>query len=61
MLGEVETGERESLYRRRTQIVEAKDLKGGLSAASWFLSRDVKAVVLCQVTPGSVLTDKIRK
>ena len=61
MKTEVEQGERESLYRRRRQIVEAKDLKGGLSAASWFLGNDVKAVLSCQATPGSVLADKIRK
>ena len=41
--------------------MDAKDLKGGLSAASWFLGGDVRAVLSCQATPGSVLADKIRK
>ena len=61
MMEEVHSGERESIYRRRAQIMEAKDLKGGLSAASWFLGGDVRAVLSCQATPGSVLADKIRK
>ena len=49
------------MYRRRDQIVQAKDLKGGLCAASWFLGKDVKSVITCQATPGSKLAEKIRK
>ena len=59
MREEVDKGERESLYRKREQISQAKDIKGGLSAASLFLARDVKAVITCQATPGSKLVDKI--
>ena len=61
MTAKVERGERESLYRKRDQIIQAKDTKGGLSAASWFLGGDVKSVITCQATPGSRLADMIRK
>ena len=61
MKREVQNGERDSLYRRREQIVQSKDIKGGLCAASWFLGKDVKSVITCQATPGSKLAEKIRK
>ena len=61
MKKEVENGERDSLYRKRDQIAQAKDLKEGLSAASWFLGGDVKSVITCQATLGSKLVEKVRK
>ena len=61
MIREVETGERHSLYRTRDQILTAKDLKGGLSAASWFLGGETRSVISCHATPGGILADKIRK
>ena len=61
MTAEVERGERDSLYRNRDQIIQTKDTKGGLSAASWFLGGDVKSVITCQATPGSKLVGMIRK
>ena len=61
MIAEVERGERTSLFRVREQIQEAKDAKGGLSAASWFLGGQVKATVTCQATPGGILADALRK
>ena len=60
-LSEVQSGERASIYRKRSEIVRAKDIKGGLSSASWFLSGEVKSVISCQATPGSVLAEMIRK
>ena len=48
MLSEVQSGERASIYRKRC-------------SASWFLSGEVKSVISCQATPGSVLADMIRK
>ena len=61
MIAEVERGERTSLFRVREQIQEAKDAKGGLSAASWFLGGQVKATISCQATPGGVLAETLRK
>ena len=61
MLLEVQNGERESMYRKREQIVQCKDLKGGLCAASWFLNKEINGVITCQATPGSKLADTIRK
>ena len=61
MRNEVEPGERESLYRTRDQILAAKDIKGGLSAASWFLAGETRSVISYQATPGGVLADRIRK
>ena len=50
MLDEVNRGERVLLFRERKHIEEAKDLKGGLSAASWYLGGQVKTTVSCQAT-----------
>ena len=61
MLAEVDRGERVSLYRARKQIEEAKDLKGGLSAASWFLGGQVKSTITCQATPKGILASKIKE
>ena len=61
MCDEVSSGMRTSLYRERNEIKRAKDLKGGISAASWFLGGDVKSVISCQATPGGMLADMIRK
>ena len=61
MCDEVSSGMRTSLYRERNEIKRAKDLKGGISAASWFLGGNVKAVISCQATPGGMLADMIRK
>ena len=47
MLEEIVKGERTSLYRDRKEIERAKDLKGGLSAASWFLGGQVKSTISC--------------
>ena len=49
------------IFRVREQIQEAKDAKGGLSAASWFLGGQVKATISCQATPGGVLAERIKK
>ena len=58
-------GERQSLYRNREEIVKAKEAKGGMSAATWFLSGSKRSVISCQVTPGGklakMLKDKIGK
>ena len=48
------------MYRTRNQIATAKDLKGGISAAIWFLSREVESTITCQATPGSILAGMIR-
>ena len=61
MKEEVTNGERDSMYQDTNNIMKSKDIKGGLSAASWFLDGDVRAVILCQATPGSRLTDMIQK
>ena len=43
------------------ELRETKDIKGGISAASWFLGGKVKGTVTCQATPDGVLAEKIRK
>ena len=40
--------------------MEAKDLKGGLSAASWFLGGQVKSTITCQATPGGILASNLK-
>ena len=61
MKTEVETGVRESMFRTRNQIASAKDLKGGISAATWFLGKEVEATITCQATPGSILAEMLRE
>ena len=52
---EIAAGTRDSRYRTGEQIRKAKIEKGGLSASTWFLSREVSNTVTCQATPGSML------
>ena len=54
-------GERQSLYRDRDQIQNAKEIKGGISVANWFLKGQMKSTVSCQATPNGSLADQIRK
>ena len=49
------------MFRNRCQIIEAKDIKGGISAASWFLGGRIKGTISCQATPDGVLAGKLRE
>ena len=60
MRTEVEAGTRESMYRTRDQIKEAKITKGGLSSATWFLTSSVSCTVSCQPTPESKLASQLQ-
>ena len=61
MESEVSKGERDSMFRTRDEILKAKEAKGGLSAATWFLSGDRRSVVTCQATPGGTLAKMLRE
>ena len=61
MRKEVTDGSRQSLFRSRIEILKAKETKGGISAATWFLGGEVESVVTCQVTPGGKLAEELRK
>ena len=58
---EVSEGKRESIYRKGTEIKEAKIEKGGLTPATWFLSSTVASTISCQATPGSTLARMLGK
>ena len=61
MTKEVSEGNRESLFRTRKDIMKTKDDKGGLSAATWFLSGETRSVISCQATPDVKLAEMIRE
>ena len=52
---EIAAGLRKSRFRTGDEIREAKISNGGLSLATWFLTKDVCSTVSCQATPGSKL------
>ena len=55
MVEEVETGIRVNLYRTRSEILSAKEVKGGQSVSTWFLGGSVSNTLMCQATPGGTL------
>ena len=59
MQEEVKSGIRMSMYRTRDEILEAKDLKGGICSSTWLLEGEVESVITCQVTPGEILAYRI--
>ena len=61
MKDEIKSGLRDSMYRKREQILLAKDKKGGICAATWFLGGNVESTISCQATPGSVLVNLLKK
>ena len=56
----VRTGIWKSQYRSRDEIYKAKQLKGGNSAATWFLKGDTTGTVTCCATPNSELQKLIK-
>ena len=61
MKDEVKTSLRDSMFRMREQILKAKDIKGGICAATCFLGGNVESTVSCQATPGSTLVNLLKQ
>jgi len=61
MVEEVETGIRVNLYRTRSEILSAKEVKGGQSASTWSLGGNVSSTLMCQATPGGTLASMLRQ
>ena len=57
---EISSGLRSSRFRTGKEIKKAKILKGGLSSATWFLTKDVCSTISCQATPGSKLATMLQ-
>ena len=52
MKNQVDTGTIKSLHRDRKEILRSKVLKGGHSAATWYLKGDTSSTIKCSPTPG---------
>ena len=49
------------MYRTRSEILAAKEAKGGQSASISFLGGDVASTLVCQATPGGILLNLLRE
>ena len=61
MREEVENGVRQSMFRKKEEILRAKEAKGGHTASTWFLKGEVVSTISCQATPGSLLVNKLQQ
>ena len=56
---EVQAETRKSLFRTGREIKETKQIKGGLTSATWCLYSTVGSTVSCQATSGSKLATQL--
>ena len=61
MKRKVREGEIESLNRSKSEILRAKESKGGVTAATWYLKGSTVSVTKCQPTPGGELATRLKK
>ena len=58
---EIEAGTRESKYRNGEQIRNNKIEKGGLTPATWFLTKEVSSTISYPATQGSILATMLSR
>ena len=61
MKRKVRDGGIESLNRSKSEILKAKESKGGVSSATWYLKGSTVSVTKCQPTPGGELASRLKK
>ena len=61
MLRKVREGDITSINRKRKEILQTKQDKGGLCAATWYLKGQTSNTVKCQATPQGFLAKELTK
>ena len=61
MRKKVSDGEIESVNRKKSEIIQQKIDKGGITSSSWFLRGNTYYVISCQPTPGGILAKKLNE